>query len=92
MSVFISKKYSLQSRDWWRGLGMAVLTAFLSALYETLQALEAGFDQFEWTAVLKGAIIGAVAYLMKNGIFEPTKVIAVPGSPEEAKSMKETLQ
>lgn len=74
ISVILSKKFSLIGRDYIRGLGMACLTA---ALVVIQSFIENGNLSFDWKQIGMAAVGGGVGYLIKNGFFEPTKVITV---------------
>ena len=67
----VSKQGSLQGRDLFRGLIMAVLTPAVLVLQ---QSLDAGVLVFNWKAIGMASIAGGFAYLVKN-FLEPTKVI-----------------
>lgn len=69
----VSKQFTLQARDWVKGLVMAVATP---ALVIIQQSLDAGVLVFNWKAIGMAAIAGGVAYLIKNFI-EPSKVVEV---------------
>lgn len=70
-NVTLSKKYSLQLSDFWRGALLAVGAAVLTVVQ---QSLEAGSLKFNWSLIATTAISAFVAYLVKNGVFEPAKV------------------
>lgn len=54
---------ALKLSDFWRGLIIAVLTAPLTIIYQSLQA---GSLDIDVKAILLVAIAGALAYLLKN--------------------------
>lgn len=69
----VSKQGSLQGRDLFRGLIMAILTPAVLILQ---QSLDAGILVFNLKAIGMASIAGGFAYLVKN-FLEPTKVIEV---------------
>jgi hypothetical protein len=58
-----SRLWSLQLSDWWKGLIVAVLTAPLTIIY---QSISAGSLVLDWKAILLAGLAGGIAYLMKN--------------------------
>ena len=62
MSTF-SDLWTIRLSDWQRGLIVAILTAPIGILYDW--AVGEGL-QLNWRALLKGAIAGGLAYIMKN--------------------------
>jgi len=69
----VSKQGSLQGRDLFRGLIMAILTPAVLVLQ---QSLDAGILVFNLKAMGMASIAGGLAYLVKN-LLEPTKVIEI---------------
>ena len=59
----MSKQFSLNKQDFFKGLIMAVL---ISAVTVIQQSLESGTLVFNWTAILIASLSGALAYLVKN--------------------------
>jgi len=80
--TILSEKFSLQTRDFIKGLVMAVLTAVLAFFYEWS---ENGFYEISWPTVGKVALGAAMAYIFKNWLVEPAKVITIAGSNRDAK-------
>lgn len=72
IKVILSKKFSLMGRDYIRGLIMAGLTA---ALVVVQTSFDVGSLEFKWKQVGMAFIAGGLSYLIKNGLFEPTKII-----------------
>ena len=60
-----SEQWRLNVRDFWKGLATAVLTAPATII---LQSVETGHFVFDWQTILKVAIAGGIAYLIKNFI------------------------
>lgn len=54
---------TLNSRDFIRGLFVAVLTAIVTFMYTSLQN---GSLTFDWKAIGMAALSSALAYIMKN--------------------------
>jgi uncharacterized membrane protein YvlD (DUF360 family) len=54
---------TLNSRDFTRGLFVAVLTAVVTFMYTSLQT---GSLTFDWKAIGMAALSSALAYIMKN--------------------------
>jgi hypothetical protein len=59
----MSKLFTLNNRDFLKGLAMAVL---ISAVTIVQQSLDSGTLVLDWRAILIASISGALAYLMKN--------------------------
>lgn len=72
MEVFLSKKFSLIGRDYLRAAGMTAISAILTAILEVFQA---GSLDFDWVKILSVGLTAGIGYLIKNGLFEPNKVI-----------------
>jgi len=49
--------------DWWRALIVAIIVSPLTIIYDSLMA--GGFT-VDWKKVLSAAIIGGIAYVLKN--------------------------
>ena len=58
-----SKLWSLCKNDWFKGLVVAVITAPLTIIY---QSVSAGGLVFDWKAISAAALTGGIAYLLKN--------------------------
>lgn len=91
-----SKQFWLNSKDFLRGLLMAVLTAPLTAIYTTIQA---GSFTLDWKAIGLMASGGFLAYIIKN-FFTPSAVKITPppdatqvtvNIPEPGKTIKSAL-
>lgn len=87
--VIASKKGSLQWRDIVRGVLMAALT---SALVVVQTSIERGELTFNWKVIGMAAVGGGVAYLLKNWLLEPPKVIVTTDNNEQAKNLKDNLK
>lgn len=77
--VRVSEQGSLGWKDVLRGAGLSALTAALSVI---ITSLEAGNLNFNWTAIGVTALSTIIAYLIKNGVLEPTKVITTTNKEE----------
>ncbi len=62
MNIF-TRLGTIKLSDWWRGLIVAVATAPLTIIY---QSVSAGTLIFDWKAIVTTALAGGIAYLMKN--------------------------
>ncbi len=58
-----AKLWSLAQTDWARGLIVAIITAPLTIIYESVSK---GALVFNWNAIIAAAITGGIAYLLKN--------------------------
>lgn len=65
-----SKKFWLNSKDFLRGLLIAMITAALMVIQNSF---DAGELVFNWKQISMAAIGGGVAYLLKN-FFQPAQV------------------
>lgn len=84
MKTIINKQFTLQGRDFVRGLLIAVLTAVLTVFADSIQD---GVLNFNWQLIGTTAVSAGIAYLLKN-FGEPTKVVTVKEG-EEAKRIVE---
>jgi hypothetical protein len=55
--------WTVHMGDWGRGLVVAIMTAPLTIIY---QSVSAGSLTFDWKAIITTAITGGLAYIMKN--------------------------
>ena len=58
-----SSLLTLNSRDWIKGLVVAVITAIITVVYNTIQA---GALVLDWKAISIAGISAALAYITKN--------------------------
>tara|TARA_R110000868_G_scaffold154729_1_gene380860 strand:- start:11299 stop:11538 length:240 start_codon:yes stop_codon:yes gene_type:complete len=58
-----SSLLTLNSKDWIKGLVVAVLTAIITVVYNTIQT---GALMLDWKAISIAAISAALAYITKN--------------------------
>lgn len=58
-----SSLFTLNSKDWIKGLVVAVLTAVITVVYSTIQT---GTLVLDWKAISIAAISAALAYITKN--------------------------
>lgn len=80
-----SKQFSLNGRDFWIGLLMAIGTPILTILYDALQAwLDYQPVHIDYRFLLKTGISAGVLYLGKN-YFDKGKVVIDPKKLEQAK-------
>lgn len=68
-----SKQFSLNSRDWWLGLVMAVGGAVVRIIYDVINS---GTFVFDWKAIGIAAFGAAITYLAKN-FFDKPKVVLI---------------
>lgn len=74
--VILSKQFTLNLRDFFRGLVMAVLAAVITIIYDSASA---GSLDFDWKKIGTTAIIAACAYILKQ-FTDKNKIITVVGS------------
>lgn len=84
MSTITNKQGSLQTRDFVKGLLIAVLTAVLALVQTSLQAGELNFD---WKVIGTAALSAGLAYIVKNWL-EPTTVINVLKGEDAAAAIR----
>lgn len=89
--VIKSEKYSLQWRDGLKSLVMAVISAVLTSVYEAIQK-EGDLSKLNWKVIGTTALITAVGYLIKNGIFEPPKTIVVTESNAKTQEVTKDIK
>jgi len=58
-----SSLFTLNSKDWTKGLVIAILTAIITVVYNTIQT---GALVLDWKAISIAAISAALAYITKN--------------------------
>lgn len=87
--VRLSKKFTLQASDFVRGAALAVGTAVLTVVQ---QSLERGELKFNWSLIGTTAISAFVAYLVKNYAFEPAKVITTTDTNTKAVNASEKIK
>lgn len=73
MKTIINKQFTLQGRDFAKGLLIAALTAVLTFISSGLE--------YSFETLYKVAIAAAASYLLKNWL-EPTKVVDVTKGKE----------
>ncbi len=59
----MSKLFSLNISDFWKGLIVAVFGAILGIIYKTV---DAGSLDFNWMFILKSGLLAGLAYLLKQ--------------------------
>jgi hypothetical protein len=57
--------WTVKLGDWGRGLVIAIITAPLTILYQSLTATPVALV-FDWKAIIGAALAGGVGYLVKN--------------------------
>lgn len=82
-TVRVSEKFSLALPDYFKGLGIAMGTAFLQMIVDTVNT---GNLVFDWKTILVTSISAGAAYLLKNFLIEPAQVIT--STPTNAKANK----
>lgn len=87
-NVRLSKKFTLQVPDVIRGALMAVGAALLTAIQQSLQNDEITLS---WKYMATTALSTLVVYLVKNGVFEPAKVITTASSNLKAENAAEKI-
>lgn len=65
---------SLNWRDIFKGIVMAILTPVIVLIQ---QSVEAGVFVFDWKSLVLSAIGGGIAYLIKNFFTQPKEVYSV---------------
>lgn len=79
MKTLISKQFTLATRDFLNGLKLAVGSAVIPIIQ---QSLAAGELKFNWILIGTTALGACLAYLAKN-YFEPTKIVTVKTVKDE---------
>lgn len=87
--VRISERFSLSLKDFFRGLVIASIT---SALVVVQTSIDSGSVVFNWKQIGIAAIGGGVAYLLKNFLLEPPKVITTTESNAKAKEVTKDIK
>jgi hypothetical protein len=85
----VSKQFSLDARDWWRGLIIAALTP---VFFIVQQSIDKGELVFNWKTIGMAALGGGLAYLAKNFLLEPPKVITKAESNLKAVNAAEKIK
>lgn len=62
----MSNLFNLDSADYIKGLAIAVLAAVLTALAQAINMPGFDFATFQWTEVVRIAMVAALSYLAKN--------------------------
>lgn len=58
-----TKLWTIKMSDWERGLVVAILSAPLTIIYQSIQA---GLLTFNWEAILTAGVTAGIAYILKN--------------------------
>jgi hypothetical protein len=61
--ILFTKLWSLKLSDSQRAFIIAVISVPLSLIYDSIMA---GSFTFDWRAIIRAAIIGAISYIIKN--------------------------
>lgn len=80
-----SKQFTLDSKDFLKGLLLSVITPVITIL---IQSLNAGSLKFDWKAIGITALSTALAYLAKNFLAPSTVVITDPAK-EDVQAVKD---
>ncbi len=59
----MSNLFTLNWKDFLKGLLMAVLAPVIAIIY---QSVELGSLTFDWSTILKASLLAGLAYIMKN--------------------------
>lgn len=90
--VVTSKQFSLNVRDFLRGLLTAMFTAIVPTLNELALSLQNGGEfHFYWKQILGYAISGGIGYLILNFISK-SKVIAVTSKESDLKDTEKQIK
>lgn len=87
--VRVSKKGKLYSRDWLRGLYMAIAAP---VMYFIIDWLSKDKEPFNWRTFATVALTAAVPYLLKNYVLEPAKVITTTDTNTKAVNAAERVK
>ncbi len=87
--VIKSEQFSINFRDLGKGL---IISALTSALVLIQTSLGAGQLTFNWTQIGTAALAGGLAYLFKNGVLEPPKVITIVDNNSKVEQAKEDIK
>lgn len=60
-----TKLWKIQLGDWGRGLLIAILTAPLTIIYQSLMATPVTLI-FDWTSIIGAGLAGGIGYILKN--------------------------
>ncbi len=77
--------FNLSSKDFLRGLLVAVITAPITII---LQSLNEGSLVFDWKSIGAVALAGGLSYIIKN-IGTPAEVVIKDATKEQVKAVKE---
>lgn len=88
MKTRLSKKYSIGWSDALRGLLIAVITAVITVLENSISA---GDFNFDLSNIAKVGATAAVGYIFKNLLFEPPKVITTVSSNSDAVDVEDAI-
>lgn len=80
-----SKQFTLNLRDVFKGLLVAVLTPLVPIIS---QSLNNGSLTFDWKAIGIAALGGFVAYIVKN-FLTPSQIVMENAAPETVQQVKE---
>lgn len=85
MTTTTSGQFSLNARDFFKGLLIAVLTPVITVI---IQSLEAGNLKFDWTAIGVTALSAFLAYIVKN-LLAPAQIVITDPHPTSVQAVKE---
>lgn len=74
MSKTIEKKqFTLQGRDYWKGIGLGAIVTVIGAVVELITE-KGDIASMDWGMVLNAAVIALLGYLGKNFVEKDKKV------------------
>lgn len=83
MKTTTKKQFTLNVRDFAKGLMIAVIAAILPVIQATIEAESL---QFDWTLIGTVAVSALLAYLVKN-FTEKTKVVSIATNANDASKL-----
>ena len=76
----MSNLFRLDSKDWIKGLVVAVLVAIVGAVQQMLQGHGLDFALYDWAGIMDIALKAGAGYLMKNFLTDDTgKIVGAIG-------------
>lgn len=88
MKTRLSKQFSLNWQDAIRGLLVAVISAVITVIENSISI---GDFNFNWENIYKVALTAGIGYIAKNLLFEPAKVITTAKSNNEAIEIEDVI-
>jgi hypothetical protein len=84
MATVTSKQFTLNARDFLRGVWMAVILPVLATIQTSISNGELTFN---WKLIGLTALGSFIAYLIKN-FLSPTEIVITPATKEQAEAVK----